>query len=391
VNVAFHFNSDALEYGGYYGPPINEKVFRILLSRSFGELHVKVFIGDLLVFGDLKTAEDHARIFSGLVGFGSPSWANIDIDRFANALIETTIYVVLLEGITVRVRDYLVENLSADETYLGAIEVYGANPFHWKYYQQSLIPYGRFVNRQLRLFYSMGNDDGKDTEMAKHFRSSLALDSVDWEDLGARHTIFDDFTSFVHAKRLEGLRGLLSDHMAQIADQILLRLGDLDAKLHDSLYSAFERFTSIETSDDIAQVALSCRRFLERFADVLFPPRAELFKGRKVGPAQHRNRLWAYIDEKTSSPGVVWVIASLDDLGTRIDRLSEQANKGLHGEISSIEVHRLLLALIAVTHDVLSLSPPPESVPQTPFESNLNQFFADFLGQMGREPSDENT
>ena len=49
---------------------------------------------------------------------------------------------------------------------------------------------------------------------------------------------------------------------------------------------------------EIAQVSLSCRRFLENLANALYPPRSEKVKGREVGAAAYRNRLWAYVEER---------------------------------------------------------------------------------------------
>jgi len=95
---------------------------------------------------------------------------------------------------------------------------------------------------------------------------------VTFEDTGARYTIFDQYQSFAHSARLATLEGYLSEHLARIADEILLRLDASDPRLKDTLYSAFRVFERIETTDEIAQVAVSCRRFIAGLADILYPP-----------------------------------------------------------------------------------------------------------------------
>jgi len=62
----------------------------------------------------------------------------------------------------------------------------------------------------------------------------------------------------------------------------------------------------------------------------------------------------------------------LEDLGSRIDTIDLLANKGLHANITLLEIDRLLIALITVAYDLLSLTPPPIEVP---IEPHLPEFY----------------
>ena len=110
-----------------------------------------------------------------------------------------------------------------------------------------------------------------------------------WEDIGLHYTIFDSYQSFEHAARLADLQTYLSEHLARVADEILLRAATLDPRLNDVLHAALSGFERIQTREEIAQVALSCRRFLQGLADALYPPRTEPVEGRSLGPNEYRN------------------------------------------------------------------------------------------------------
>jgi hypothetical protein len=123
-------------------------------------------------------------------------------------------------------------------------------------------------------------------------------------------------------------------------------------------------------------VALSCRRFIESLADTLYPPREEKVKGRNVNSAAYRNRLWAYVEEQIEVSEQVrnLVQVGLQDLGSRIDKIDVLANKGLHAEISLLDLDRLLIALVTVTYDLLSLAPPPTELPIEPHLPEILKF-----------------
>jgi hypothetical protein len=73
---------------------------------------------------------------------------------------------------------------------------------------------------------------------------------------------------------------------------------------------------------------------------------------------------------------VALVKTGLQDLGSRIDKMDLLANKGLHANITLLEVDRLLIALVTVTYDLLSLTPPPTEVPIEPHLSEIYKFIA---------------
>jgi hypothetical protein len=204
-----------------------------------------------------------------------------------------------------------------------------------------------------------------------YWLQSGLFERVDWEDLGPRHTILDEFDTLAAAQRRAKATSLAGELVDEICDEVFERCFDLDPKLVDALHAALESLRFSTTPEELAQAALSCRRFLERFADRVFPPQDASWHGRKVGKAEWKNRLWAYVEQSlgASSTGTG---ERLDDLGVRIDLLTEAANRGVHHpEISRAAVHRLVVGLLTLVFDLLILTPPPARLPDDAYEAGV--------------------
>ena len=111
---------------------------------------------------------------------------------------------------------------------------------------------------------------------------------------------------------------------------------------------------------------------------------------RKVGQAEYRNRLWAYVAENvTSDTTRELLIANVEDLGKRIDKLDSLSNKGLHSDVSSSDVNRLLLSLLVVAHDLISLRPPGGAFSYEPYETTIRVFMEGLRQQRERPAQDD--
>ncbi len=65
--------------------------------------------------------------------------------------------------------------------------------------------------------------------------------------------------------------------------------------------------------------------------------------------------------------------------------MDKLANKGAHENITLLEVDRLLIALVTVTYDLLSLTPPPAEVPIEPHLSEIYKFIETIDKDRGNE------
>jgi hypothetical protein len=376
MKAAYHFDAD--QHGGYYGPPIKELVFRAVMKLPQNQRHLVIYCGDLITVGRVEQAGGLDALVDRLLATGL--WTTLDRDQITDALLTRRIYVLLLEGLTRRNADQIDNELRTEPSYFGALEVKPANPAHWVLYDQSLIPLFRIVGDELRMFYAKDEYEAggdRDDWMFEEYRTSGLFANVQWEDRGLRGTIFDDYDTLENAQRLAELEDMLSSRFAVVVNEIVLRSRDLDPVLPDALHAALHGFMSYRSEEQLAQVAVSCRRYLERLANALYPPRVGEKGKRKLGKAEYRNRLWAYIEERLTGTNRELALASFEDVGKRLDRLDALANKGVHAErVAAGEVERLLVGLIGMAYDVLTLEPPRTVANLRPYESAVKRFLS---------------
>jgi hypothetical protein len=87
------------------------------------------------------------------------------------------------------------------------------------------------------------------------------------------------------------------------------------------------------------------------------------------------NRLWAYVENNLEGTGRDVVISTLTDIGGRIDRLHDLANKGIHApKVNPAEMQRLLIGLVSTTYDILTLAPPPMKARMEPYAESVVEF-----------------
>jgi hypothetical protein len=95
----------------------------------------------------------------------------------------------------------------------------------------------RIEGRSCNVFWHAFDPDGRDFAAFEDLQS-LGFATVEWEDIGARGTIFDDFDTSDHFSRLESLRTFLSGALVNgtdDADELLVVLEDASPRLAATL------------------------------------------------------------------------------------------------------------------------------------------------------------
>jgi hypothetical protein len=227
-----------------------------------------------------------------------------------------------------------------------------------------------------RIFISMNEEDSKDEYELEKMRG-LGFTDVDWEDKGAHGTIFDDFDTLEHFKQVAEFRDEMAVDLpggADAASELIMVLEDLNPQLFNVLGSAVAALRRARHEEDVAQAALSGRRYLEKLADVLFASREGEYRGRKVGREQYRNRIWAFVyDNVPHEPKRVTT------LGQRVDRLVEEFNAGLHADAVKERVRRAFVDVASLTVELLALNPAETRKPYYAYEARLMEFFREVL------------
>jgi len=360
MRFAFHF--DSAPWGPVYGTPIEEAFLAAVIAVVPSvRRHLWVTGGDLVLDPDGPVADDELkRRVDRLLDTDADVWRTVRRETLGG--VAGRAFVLALNGLDQRDArriDREIKTGGMRGSYLGVLEVNIATPVHWAVYEQYLVNKYRIIGSEMRLLYLFGEEDGRDTGMREHWEHAGLFARVAFEDLGARGSIFDPYSTLEHACLVASLEDRLGAQLATVVNEVVLRIGTLNPALYETLAAAFSTFDGATSSEQLAQVALSCRRLLEQLADVLEPASKREHRGHKLGKAEYRNRLWTFADIQLGGAGG-YVLASLDDVGQRIDRLDTSANRGIHGPaVSPAEVQRMLAGLVALVYDLLTLTPPP--------------------------------
>lgn len=340
---------------------------------------MRISVGDILTYS--VAARSKTPTMSYLVElcravYRPTHFDHLNYKRLEDTHGKATVYCWLFQNMTAAIGEALHSKLTSDSAYLGAMDVVFSEPLHLVFFRNSLCENYRLNGKHCSLFYSMDENEDPDISIQDCFKTYGFI--VDHEDTGARRTIFDDFDSLEHFQRVEDFKsvfanfnGLDVDH----ASDLILNLEELHPKLFDAFASAARTLARAETEEDYAQAALSGRRVLERIADYLFPPRDEKWNGRKVGRAEYKNRLWAYIEQAVATSGKTPSV--LIQLGSEADRLVELFNAGLHASPTKTKVEAAFVSLVTWLSNVIALSPVSVRRPYLAYDDSLRKFIKD--------------
>jgi len=368
MNIAFLFNANAKKYGSYYGGPIKRKVFGLgILQRS--KRHMKISVGDVLIFSHAKTWARYDELCENV--YFSGSWSRLHERRLRATFRTAMVYALTFQNMTKDLALELHQALTPDRAYLGMLEVdYTYGP-HLALFRNSMITLYRIEGESCRIFYSMGDIDGRDDHEISSMQA-LGFNDVGWEDRGAHGTIFDDYDTLDDFERVAAFKEAITPFMKNGADEaseLVMVLEDLNPHLFNALGAAVAALERGKTEEEIAQAATSGRRYIEKLADVLFPARSQLYKNRQVGKAQYRNRIWAFIQNNTvDSPHRSKI------LGKEIDRVDGEFNAGVHGDQDKSRILHALADAAIITSTLLTLNPSDTRKPYFAYRTQIIKF-----------------
>ena len=128
----------------------------------------------------------------------------------------------------------------------------------------------------------------------------------------------------------------------------------------EQLIASYDRVAS-NNPEEWSQALTSCRRLLKTFADSVFPPQKEPYiygdkKEIKVGDAEYKNRIWAYIDKTTKGDNRKKILLhKVEDLGNRIDSIYDLASKGVHVDIEQLDVNMCVIDTYLILGTLLQI------------------------------------
>lgn len=370
--IAILFNSDHPSLGNYYGWTIKQQIFNSGILQNVNR-HLKVGDGDLLFVNHAKSILELKEVAEKTFLFSKAKWLRKDkIDR---CVCNSTIYAWVIQNVTVELTKQLNESLLDFPSYLGIHEVDFSYPPHLIFYRTYIGEKYRIIGNVIRVLCPMGEFEEYGTEELDELRM-LGFENADLEDSGAKLTIFDDFDTIEHYKQIDDFMKQTSScfkHGENDAYELCMLLSDINPKLFNSLGAAVRATKHIQNEEDVAQVALSGRRYLEQLADVLFEPSDKKFNGHSVQKKDYRNRIWAFIE--------ISIIQNGDDkskiqrFGKEIDRLIDLVNRAIHSELDKSAIIEAFADLAKISFILLSLQPIYAKNPYYAYEKNINAFF----------------
>ena len=366
MKAAFHFNSGLPGLGNPYGPPIERIVFSKILAERHIRLATKVFRGDLPLLVLSPDPETYEQALKRWRIQAQNGWRRFT-QRMEN-FGQTDVFVICFESVTREFATKLHKQLAAEECYLGAVEVDDAAAIHWELYSDALALTYRLSDCNIAVLYDETQGDEPSAEEKEEDTKrllGLGFERVTFEETHGKHTYFDKYHNFKHARRVAEWKSKFGDVLGFMADEVVCRLGDHIPELPDKLWAAIDTYDNAETDEQYAQVSATCRRIMEFVADKLFPPTNEERNGHKLGPKNYRNRLMAFVENQTKSATQVELIASsLDLFAEHVEKLQDLANKGIHAEIQREGARRALVRTVFILDDIVALR--PESFPIRP-------------------------
>ena len=290
------------------------------------------------------------------------------LEHDLHVLVTDRIHVVQFNSIPRTFALKLHKKLRNLDNYLCFTQVIPDNKLHQHIFA-SFIPRYKLEKGKINvLFSAIGDDEWLADEMiewVKERYSWLSL-KVTKYDVESRFSIFDKNTSPENEFLVPKMSHLLKEEWEIQVEIALHKLEDVAPHALTELKSAIDKLSMSKLSPaDCAQIAINLRRFLEKIANTLIPPKSNKDKER------YKDRLAWYIREKLSRTKYYenHVEAELNDLVNRVEKLYIMSNKGVHEDYSPQAFSIVILRVIILTRELLL---PIKSVkPSVQFEPGL--------------------
>lgn len=382
MRVAFHFDEDVAFKKGLL-VPAQGIAKAICAAIPPYRRHVVINGGSLSPQRAMPKSTSLGEFVDELLGIHVAAWTSLTYGEIVEMFSKKQVAAYVLRGLTPKAARDIHGTLSmmfSKQAYLGAIEIIPENEVSWAAYQWRLPARYRIIGDELRIFYyqfELEVEDNRDHVGFRQWQDSAFFAKVTWEDLGVRDTVFDPYIGLDYARVSGEAEDLVNAQFARVVNEIFLRVAQLDPRLVLAFHGALKAFDKLDTGDSLAHVAISCRRLIEQLANALDP-----LQGTGVGKEapKYRNRLKKYVQDNLAARSQrQLIIQTLDDIGGRIDRLDQVANKGLHAKVEVGDTQRLLIGLTCLIYDLLTLAPPPLITPDSPYNENVVRMAREFL------------
>ena len=394
MQVAFNFSEDVYHEMGNDDLPVP---LGVLAGEAIAQLipshrrHCVVQIGSVMAYPE--SGPDRAKHATALLKL-PPRWHGYMREKaFVDTVSSGALCAIVMDGISPRDAAAIDDSWhsSAIPGYLGSFQLLHGQNLHEALYFMTLPPRYRVYQESLSFLVDPDAVDGDgdyDEILYNGLRDALpplGITDLRLQSTGLNGTGWDPYDVNVNFTQATGrVERALEVYTDGVIAEIVLRSRTVDPRLLEILDAALAMLDNGTPGREyLSQAALSCRRFLERLADAVYPPRETPKDTKhKLGKAEYLNRLWAYVQDRLGPDGSKTALA---EMGARIDNLAKIAHKGVHDDIKVDEVNRLVLNLTLLTHDIMKLAPPAEEPAESYAQEQMDEInkMFDFMRRDG--------
>ncbi|MFZ0191450.1 MAG: hypothetical protein WAL72_31405 [Streptosporangiaceae bacterium] len=381
MQVAFNFSEDVYHEMRDDNFPVP---LGVLAGEAIAELipshrrHCVVQVGSVTAYPE--SGPDRAAHAAALLKL-PPRWRGYMHEKaFVETVSSGDLCAIVMDGISPRDAAAIDDrwHSSAIPGYLGSFQLLHGRNLHEALYFMTLSPRYRVYQESLSFLVDPDAVDGDgdyDEILYNGLRDALpplGITDLLLQSRGFDGTGWDPYAVNVKFAQATGrVERALEVYTDGVIAEITLRSRTADPRLLEILDAALAMLDSSPGREHLSQTALSCRRFLERLADAVYPPRETPKDAKhKLGKAEYLNRLWAYVHDCLGPDGSKTALA---EMGARIDNLAKIAHKGVHDDINVDEVNRLVLNLTLLTHDIMKLAPPAKGPAESYAQEQMDE------------------
>ena len=313
-----------------------------------------------------KQKFDALRLFASMKGIGHMAKNNAD-----EAILSQPIYVVIFDSIRRDLAQKINLRLKEIPHYLGFTQVVPDYPLHSVTFIINAPPVEfRIQGKRVFILYSSsGSDDSENVanEKLKYFQRKYTLGlTAAKTDIGAKFSFFDGGCDSIKGDLdIQTAILLLGDEWGVQAEKAIYALRDSIPEALDDLILGIKELSKPNLSSAwCAKAAVNFRRCLDKIAETLEPTLSSSEKAATKGMGDYKSRLKIFVDKKLSQsePYRDYVKTELDEISTRISKLYNLSNKGIHEDWFRKAFSMLVLRLVLLINDLLTTFPGKQKI-----------------------------
>ncbi len=311
------------------------------------------------------TLDDLEKRAAGVFITGRGNVWSLQVDSMTD-LIKENVYTVLLDSIDRDTVYHLHNRLSKTDRYLGFTQVIShLHKLHGQTFT-FLIPRYRVEGGTIYVLFS-SSEEGSEAVAdeiiewyADNFRG-LTVNSIHGKvekvDISLKFTVLDEMTDPENELAMFRALYVFEDLWEVSAEHILYKLRDVSPTACEEIVTGILSIDQSMSPPVCAQISVNFRRAMEMLADSITPPLTEKERreARLQRKGEYKYRLSKYIKENLSGAKhyQAYLDSELEELSTRMEKLYNLGNKGVHEDWICPAIRMIALRLVLLIGDLL--------------------------------------